>query len=465
MKYLAVFKDSFREAVDAKVFYAMLALSLILVILVASIGFRPTEAADALPAMLRGGQFLTVSPDRGKNPSLVAKRRIQADAQISNITALTEASSPSARDYSFTLTINEMVPFSLDDGVDFWSKPVPSDARPGMEFQQRNLTGKIVSDELVEQFVKEQFATTADLIVDKVSMKVLTAPKKEAGKADSIPGKYEFAIQTKGRTGTAAWPSDISLFFGLIDPQAGMFRSTVGSWVFTIENTLVTSIGGLIALLVGIIITSFFIPNMLRKGTIDMLLTKPIHRPVLLIYKYIGGLTFMFLNSCVAIGGVWLVLGLRSGLWAPGFVLVIFTLTFFFAILYSVSALIGVLTRTPIVAILGTIAFWFVLFLVGQFYSTLTLFRKDPGFAEIKDNIPQWACSIVDALHFVLPRTSDLNVLNVHLVGSVLTDNERRAGGFLALPDVSWTESITVSLVFIGVTLGLACWRFSRKDF
>ena len=55
---------------------------------------------------------------------------------------------------------------------------------------------------------------------------------------------------------------------------------------------------------------------MLRKGTVDMLVVKPIHRVALLLYKYIGGLTFIFLNTVVAIGGVWLALGLRSGIWA-----------------------------------------------------------------------------------------------------------------------------------------------------
>src|SRR5207302_6968027 len=122
-----------------------------------------------------------------------------------------------------------------------------------------------------------------------------------------------------------------SLFFGAVDPQGGFFRGSSSSWVFFVESTLVNSLGGWVALLIGIVITSFFIPNMLRKGTIDMLLAKPIHRPVLLVYKYIGGLTFMFLNSCVAIGGVWLGLGLRSGIWAPGFVMTFLTLTFFCA--------------------------------------------------------------------------------------------------------------------------------------
>jgi ABC-type transport system involved in multi-copper enzyme maturation permease subunit len=257
----------------------------------------------------------------------------------------------------------------------------------------------------------------------------------------------------------------MSIWFGLIDPQTGIFRSTVGSFVFFFENTLVTSIGGWVALLIGVVITAFFIPNTLRKGTIDLLLAKPIHRPVLLIYKYIGGLTFMFINSTITIGGVWLVLGLRSGVWAPGFFLTILTLTFFFAILYAVSTLFGVLTRSAIVAILATCVFWFAMFLVGQIYTTFEMFRKEPAMKEIKDSIPNWAFTLVDVVHFVLPRTSDLNTINVHLVGTVLTDFERRDKGFAVLPDIPWTESIVVSLAFIAVMLGLACWRFSTKDY
>src|SRR5262249_22639829 len=192
---------------------------------------------------------------------------------------------------------------------------------------------------------------------------------------------------------------------------------------------------------------------------------KPIHRPVLLVYKYIGGLTFMFLNSLVAIGGVWLVLGLRSGVWAPGFFMTIFTLTFFFAILYSISTLLGVVTRSPIVAILVTLFLWFGLFLVGQIYSFLTLVNKEPAMKSLKDDIPGWVFTAGEVVHFVLPRTSDLNVLNAHMVGTVLTDYERREKGFFILPDVSWAESIGVSLAFIAVMLGLACWRFSVKDY
>ena len=68
---------------------------------------------------------------------------------------------------------------------------------------------------------------------------------------------------------------------------------------------------------------------MLMKGTVDMLLVKPIHRWVLLTYKYVGGLTFVFLNTAYAIVGIWLVVGLKSGVWPTGSLLLILTLTFF----------------------------------------------------------------------------------------------------------------------------------------
>ena len=41
MKYLAILKDSWREALDSKVLYALLILSLLVIVGVASISFQP----------------------------------------------------------------------------------------------------------------------------------------------------------------------------------------------------------------------------------------------------------------------------------------------------------------------------------------------------------------------------------------------------------------------------------------
>src|SRR5262249_48644963 len=131
---------------------------------------------------------------------------------------------------------------------------------------------------------------------------------------------------------------------------------------------VIWSSGAWLGLLVSVALTAFFIPNMLQKGTLEPLLVKPIRRWQLLVYKYLGGLTFIFVTTTVVVVGVWLALGLRSGIWAPGFLLIILVLTFFFAVLYAVSTLFGVLTRNAIVALLMTCLFWGALWGIGRTY-------------------------------------------------------------------------------------------------
>ena len=46
MKYLALLKDSLLEAIDAKVFYVTIGLSLVLTLIVGSISFKPMPADE-----------------------------------------------------------------------------------------------------------------------------------------------------------------------------------------------------------------------------------------------------------------------------------------------------------------------------------------------------------------------------------------------------------------------------------
>src|SRR5690349_8619235 len=48
MKYLAILRDSVREAIDAKVLYVMLGLSTLLILLVLSLSFRPFSVEDSV---------------------------------------------------------------------------------------------------------------------------------------------------------------------------------------------------------------------------------------------------------------------------------------------------------------------------------------------------------------------------------------------------------------------------------
>jgi hypothetical protein len=72
----------------------------------------------------------------------------------------------------------------------------------------------------------------------------------------------------------------------------------------------------------------------------------------------------------------------------------------------------------------------------------------------------------VDTLHAVLPRTSDLDLLmRKVLAHELLDDVQGRQMHTSDLPAMTWAESSVVSLAFIGVLLGLAGWRFYRKDY
>src|SRR5262249_13159197 len=137
---------------------------------------------------------------------------------------------------------------------------------------------------------------------------------------------------------------------------------------------------------------------------------------------------------------VWTVIGLRSGIWTTGFLVVIPAVTFYFALLYSVSTLTAVFTRSTVVAILATIAVWFGLWLNGTIHGWVDSVRK--ARAEMENSIkttvgaksderqsdddarppapadlPNWVYTTSDILYKGLPRTGEMNALTAEWVG------------------------------------------------
>jgi ABC-type transport system involved in multi-copper enzyme maturation permease subunit len=170
----------------------------------------------------------------------------------------------------------------------------------------------------------------------------------------------------------------------------------------------------------------------------------------------------------VAIGLVWLILSLRSGIWTPVFLLSIPMITFFFAVLYSVSTLAGVLSQSPIVSIVITVLAWALFFGVGTAYVLPEVFRQQEEIQKVPDeeriSNGRWV-DVVKALHFVFPRVKDLDFLTSrYLFKDLLTANQTSMREPVDA-NFSWTESLGVDLGFIAVMIGLACWRFATKDY
>jgi ABC-type transport system involved in multi-copper enzyme maturation permease subunit len=120
-----------------------------------------------------------------------------------------------------------------------------------------------------------------------------------------------------------------------------------------------------IATILGLVSTSSMFPDFISGGSIELALSKPISRARLFITKYVLGLAFMALQVTVFTTASFFVLGFRGGVWEPGLFLAIPIVTLFFSFLFCVSVLLGLLTRSTIAALLLTILFWFLLFLLN----------------------------------------------------------------------------------------------------
>jgi hypothetical protein len=72
---------------------------------------------------------------------------------------------------------------------------------------------------------------------------------------------------------------------------------------------------------------------------------------------------------------------------------------------------------------------------------------------------------IVAAIHYVLPRTSDLGTLNSQLSFRELVFPVALNPAGKSASSFSWTESLTVSGIFIALMLCLSCWIFATRDY
>jgi ABC-type transport system involved in multi-copper enzyme maturation permease subunit len=479
MQFFAILKDSFREAVDGFVIYAMLGLSAFIILIVGSLSFAPAPPEKAFDRIVK--RFNAVFPEKGRSRQITGSSN---DFQASNVEAAGGGYklrlTIKAHAIAGTITDPKGTRHDLSQGDSFrqavasWAKPagkgeeIDLNNPPGGKGEKGKQSGqsgkkiefggmvqatpdeqKAVTDALMEEFLRNQFQVQAGMNA--------TVKRVTDGVAEPT---YAFDVTTTGGSAVRGWPHTVKLFFGAV--TIARDEAPLGMTLWIIEDQIINGFGGTVALLISIILTAFFIPNMLRKGGVDLLISKPIGRTQLLIYKYVGGLTFIFLVSLFTVGGIWLVIALRSGFWDPSFLVVIPVLTFTFAILYAVSTLAAVLTRSPIVAMLASVGAAVFLYIAGKAKQWADSTRNTEG----EGDTPRWVFTLIDTLNNILPRYKDLDNLTSKLIGAgTLTPAEDRMVGLAYLNYPSWTATFGVSLIFIAVMLALSCWRFSKRDY
>ena len=122
---------------------------------------------------------------------------------------------------------------------------------------------------------------------------------------------------------------------------------------------------GLALIFLGILVTASMIPDMLQPGSLHLLLSKPISRPMLLLCKFVGGCAFVLLCVSQLVVGLYLIAGLRLDIWNTKILWCIPVSVFLFAVYFSVSMLAGLRWRSPILSIGVTCIFAAIVILVG----------------------------------------------------------------------------------------------------
>ena len=122
---------------------------------------------------------------------------------------------------------------------------------------------------------------------------------------------------------------------------------------------------GVIAVFVAVIVTSPIIPDTFRSGSLHLLLSKPISRVLLYLSKFFGGTIFVLVNITFFLTGLFIIAGVRFEIWNPGLLYCIPLLLFVFVIFYAVSGHVGLIWGNAIVCVVACILFWFCCFCIG----------------------------------------------------------------------------------------------------
>jgi ABC-2 family transporter protein len=436
VKFLAILKDSIKEALSGWLLQILMILAFLFMLLILSLSYRHIPAEDQVKQKFEIQNFLWQNNPEAGQPRFAVENFVQTN------------SGPYWRgNYKFDMVVTTPDEAAMNKAKAFAGRiPVKQEL-------QINEIRKAVSFKTIDGEVKPS----------EPNVQRITYTTTDTNAEDGM-----------------SWKAAPKVFF--FWEWGAVFWNSPRTMVYRIEKNLFGDFGMLAGLLISVIVTAGFIPNILRKGSLDLYVSKPVGRVQLLLMKYAGGLVYVVILATFTVTGVWLAVGIKSGVWAPGFLLMIPILTFYFALLYAFSTLIAVLTRNQLVAILLTCVAWSLVTGVGYIHElaekanedtkkSVIEVRKMQGDAGASEEdikraqpVPTWVEDGLFGARRMLPRTYDIDKLSGQMIAaSVLSDSEYKEKYDSPL-GVSWGEVIIISLLQIAVMLGLASWRMSTRD-
>jgi hypothetical protein len=356
--YLAILKDSFREAVASRVLLIALAGIVIILLLLSPFGLSTDKATELRRSEMRQPErFLTKlvnGADEEKTPSAHLWTLLNDTQQerVKNLLNPKPDNQPRRRGgpggnpqrRQLVDQLNELLQAEDFHDADSWRNVTLSDENKellqqpelsGPELQRRNLLL------LTAAFSREIDVTESNAISLDYANATLIGP------IPLTPSQFE------------------PIFDQIVVRVVGVFLGFFG--VFG-----------------SLLVTAGVIPRTFEPGEIALLLSKPVHRSYLFVTKFLGGCIFTTLYSSVLVTGIWLLLGIRMGSWQHQLLWCIPVYVFLFMVYYSVSAVAGAVWRNSIVSLVLVVLFWTALQVVGVTETALQdRLINDRGIKEI----------------------------------------------------------------------------------
>jgi hypothetical protein len=198
-------------------------------------------------------------------------------------------------------------------------------------------------------------------------------------------------------------------------------------------------------MLFGIFATAGLIPSMIDKGSVEIYLSKPISRPVLFTSRVFGASLGISLNVIYFILGIFIVLGVKLGIWHWGFLASSLVICFSFFCYFSITALTGLISRSGGLAIMFTFLSVFAAGPLERRESLLYLLWNNDIYHRV-----------LDGLYYLLPQVGEMTKHSLKLIGTLPMDQNP-----IPFTIVPFLTSLGAALFWYGISI----WYFEKQDY
>jgi ABC-type transport system involved in multi-copper enzyme maturation permease subunit len=282
------------------------------------------------------------------------------------------------------------------------------------------------------------------------------AVASNAAASHKVGASHETDREVAQHDGIETISGRMTLAFGAVSFPVSRERRDA---VIFLELLLAGGFAGTLGLLLALVWTAGFVPTFLEPSAASVLLAKPVARWQLLLGKYLGVLSFVGFQVVLFVVLTWLALGVRTNVWNMTYWWCIPLLLLQFAIFYSFSVLLGVITRSTVTCVFGSLLFWLLAW--GINYGCVMA----RGVLE-RQYLPASTLALAEVAYWISPKPIDaglilFDALNAqhHFVKPLvfnLIESGQAFSPFL---------SIVSSLVLTGVLLFLSMNEFSTTDY